>query len=618
MEDIVRVLKAIPPFHQLSEEYLARVANAIEIEYYPADHDILVHNGSPSDYLFIIQRGSVDLLREGEQGVQVFDRLDEGEIFGYPSLIRKRPPIVTVRTREETLVYLLSADMFHRLRRDVPSFARFFASSVIERISHRLQVREANASPELFRLQLHDIMAPLISVPPDITLRQAAEMMREHNISSLVITSDPPGIITDRDFRNKVLSCGVPDTTPVHAVMTAPLVTLPADSLIFEALITMLKHGFHHMPVMHNGTMVGLVTHTDIMRQQSKSPLFLPRQLERAKHDDDFQAYTNQVTATVSMLLHEGARVQDIGRVVAMAHDALISRILQDAEDVLGPPPCPYAWLLLGSEGRYEAVFRTDQDNALVYADDTSPEAKRYFADMATYVIDKLLVCGFPRCPGDIMATNPQWCQPLSVWRGYFEEWITSPQEKTLLRVGIFFDYRKVYGTLDVESALRPIIRKAREHQVFLGRLARVAIRHHAPISFFRKLVLERSGEERDLLDLKVRGTGLVVDLARLFALEAGCNKTSTLERLRMCSENQSSLSATGQEELVAAFELMSLLRLRYQAEQVKRDKPITTQVPVSWLSVLERRELKEALWAVARIQRNIALEFQTDLFAAR
>lgn len=615
MEDIARQLREIPPFSMLPSEILERIANAIEIEYFPAEHDVIVHNGKPSEYLYIIQRGGVDLLRDSDGGTQVFDTLDEGELFGYPSLIRRRSPIVTVRTREESLLYLLPAETFHQLRRDIPAFARFFAASVIERITHRLQTREANASPELFRLRLRDIMARVISAPPDMTLREAARLMSEHKISSLVIESDPPGIITDRDLRNRVLATGLSDATPVSQVMTSPVLSLPLDSLVFEALVTMLEHGFHHMPVTENGRVVGLVTHTDIMRQQSKSPLFLPRQLERARTVKDLHAYTEQVTATVGSLLDAGARVSDIGRIVAVAHDALLVRLLRDAEHILGPPPCPYAWLVLGSEGRYEQTLRTDQDNALVYADNAPDGAEDYFEKLADQVVNQLVACGFPLCPGNIMATNPTWRKPLHVWKEYFTEWITTPKEAALLRVSIFFDYRQIYGTLHVDVAFRPIILAGRENHVFLGRLARVAIRQQAPISFFRQFVLERSGEERDLIDLKVRGTSLIVDLARIYAIEAGCKRTNTIARLRTCAD-ASSLSTSGAQELIAAFELISLLRLRHQYEQVSRSHHPTNQVPVSWLSVMERRELKEALWAVARIQRSIELEFQTDLFA--
>jgi CBS domain-containing protein len=616
MEEITRFLREIPPFSQLSTEKLQRLTNTIQIEYFPASHDILSHAGTPAEHLYIIQRGSVDLVREGTNGdVHLLDTLGEGDVFGYVSLIRNSPS-VTVRTREETLTYLLPAAVFHDLRKTVPSFAQFFASSAIERLTHRLHARDANAAPELFRLRLRDIVGKnLISVPPDVTIREAAQVMSNHNVSSVVITSTPPGILTDRDLRNRVLAGGISDSTPVTEVMTSPVETLPGDSLVFEALVRMLERGFHHMPVTEDDRIIGMVTHTDILRQQSKSPLFLPRLLQRAQTAEDLRIYTHHVTVTVGSLLDAGARITNIGRVVAVAHDALTIHLLRQAEKKMGPPPCPYAWLVLGSEGRYEQTLRTDQDNALVYCSDAPPEVRSYFADLADYVVNQLVASGFPPCPGNIMANNPEWCQPLNVWQDYFEQWIAVPRENTLLRRAIFFDYRKIYGNLDVETALRPIIRQGHENRVFLGRFARVAIRHPAPLSFFRQLVVERNGESRDLIDLKVRGTGLVVDLARLFALEAGCHHTSTMERLRSCVR-ESSLSQTGADELSAAFELISLLRLRHQYQQLKQGEEVSNQVPVSWLSAFERRELKEALWAIARIQQNTELLFQIDLFA--
>ncbi len=616
MEEIARFLLGIPPFNQLSPDQVEQIGSAMQIEYFPAGENVIVHNGPPSAYLYLVRQGSVDLLREYEHGVQILDTLSEGEIFAYPSLIRNKPPIATVRTREETLLYLLPAATFHRLRQTIPTFSRFFATSAIERISQRLQAHDANAAPELFRMRLRDLIRyHLVSISPDASVREAAILMSQNDVSSVIVESDPPGILTDRDLRNRVLAGGVSDTAPVRKVMTSPVMTLPTDSLVFEALVTMLQRKFHHMPVVEGDRIVGMVTHSDILRQQSKNPLFLPRQLQRARTTEDFRAYADQVTATGGALLDAGARVNDLGHVASVAYDALIVRLLQDAEEALGPPPCPYAWLVFGSEGRYEQVLRTDQDNGLAYASDAPPEAAAYFAKLAERVIEALLASGFPPCPGKIMATNPEWCQPLDVWKGYFEQWINGPREPTLLRVAIFFDYRPVYGSLDVEPVLRPVIRRAAENRVFLGRLARVALRQHAPLSFFRQLVLERSGEARDLIDLKVRGTTLIVDLARLFALEAGCHRTNTVTRLRHCVAH-SSLSPAGAEELIAAFELMSLLRLRYQYQQIRQDTPVTNQIPVSWLTALERRELKEALWAVARIQQNIELLFQTDLFA--
>lgn len=379
--------------------------------------------------------------------------------------------------------------------------------------------------------------------------------------------------------------------------------------------MTMIEHHFHHLPITENGCIIGIVTQTDMLRHQSQSPLLLPRHVERARTVDGLLSYSAQVTSTVGALLNIGARIRDIGRVIAVAHDALVVRLLQDAEAELGSPPCPYTWLVLGSEGRYEQTLRTDQDNALIYADDAPPDADEYFAALAKRVVGQLLDCGFPLCKGNVMATNPDWRQPLQSWKNYFTNWIERPSEVALLRASIFFDYRPIYGSLEIESVLRPVIERGRDNRTFLARLARAALRQSAPLNFLRQLVLEHDGKARDLLDLKVRGTAMIVDIARLFALEAGCSATNTLTRLNM-AVGKSSLSETNARELAAAFEIISLFRLRHQYEQHQRGEPMTNQISISGLNRIEQHALKEAIMVIASNQRGVQFSFHTAMLA--
>lgn len=623
MDEIAAFLRAYPPFDQLPLEAAMLAAEHVQIEYFPAHHDVLTFGGPPAEFLYIVRKGMVDFVREEEGEVLVFDSLGPGEAFGYPSLIRRRSPIVTVRTRTEVLAYLLPAEIFYQLQTEYPLFASYFAASALHRLTSAVRSRHQTAEPSLFQTRLQELIShPLIAVHPDATVREAAQVMRDHNVSCLLVNLPPyeiydqnSGIITDRDLRNRVLAAGLPDSTPLRQVMTAPVVSLPVTALAFEAMLLMLERHIHHLPVTRDGVVVGMVTHTDILRRQSNSPLFLPRQLQRAHSLEDLRSYGDQVAAAVGALLDAGVRVSDIGRVVAVAHDALIQRILRDVETELGPPPAPYAWLVLGSEGRYEQTLRTDQDNALIYADEHPPDAPEYFRVLAETVVERLVACGFPRCRGDIMASNPQWRQPLSVWQATFARWIDVPDEEALLRSGIFFDFRQIHGTLYAEGGLRPIIARARGNKIFLGRLARAALRNPAPLNLFRNVVLERRGDQKNLIDLKHRGTAMVVDLARIFALEAGCIDTSTVGRLRR-SWPAASIGETEAESLVSAFELLSLLRLRHQRAQLERGEAPTNLIVYTDLSPLEQRELKESLQAIARVQRGVATVYQTGRIA--
>lgn len=611
-EAIAYFLRQHAPFNQLPAAQVQHIASAIQVKLVTAGEYVFASGSRPLAHLFIVRQGQIDLLREDGVTGTVVDTLGEGDFFGHPSLIRRQPPIFTAQARGKALLYLLPAAMFHQMCRDFPEVGHFFTMSAIERLGNAFQERQTTTAPELFQTRLGDLeLHEVVTITPDVTVGEAARIMRDHHLSSLVIDANPMGIITDRDLRSRVLAAGIRDTTPVAEVMSTPALTLSSDRLVFEALVMMLQRRFHHIPITEHGKLVGVVTDTDILRRQSRSPLFLPDQLERAQSSAELCAYTGQVTATVGALLDAGARVSDIGQVVAVANDALLVRLLRDAEARLGKPPCPYAWLVMGSEGRYEQTLRTDQDNALVYADDAPPEAEPYFAQLATRVVEHLVSCGVPRCPGNIMATNPEWRQPLTVWQSYFRRWIHMPEEEALLRVGIFFDYRQVHGGLDADSVLRPIIESGRRERIFLSRLARAALRQSPPLGFFRQFVVERHGTGRDLVDLKERGTALIVDLARLFALEAGSAVNNTLARLKIAA-GRSSLSEKGAEELAAAFEFLSLLRLRYQYQQLRRGEETTNQMPVSKLTKLEQEELKRAFRAVSNIQRSVEFAFQT------
>lgn len=620
MEEIAAFFGSYPPFDQLPPAALQQLAGSAQIEYFAAGSEILSLGGAPSQFLYVVVKGSVDLLRDDDGETHVFDTLGPGEAFGHPSLIRGQAPVITVRAHSEVLAYLIPAAIFYELRDKFLPFANFFAASAIERLDFAMQVRRDSAAPTLFQTRLRDLVGrTLVAISPEASVLEAAQLMSREHVSCVLVDLPPYGILdqstglfTDRDLRNRVVAAGLPYDTLVADVMTASVHTMPAESLVFEGLMAMLEHGQHHLPVTENGLVIGIVTHAAILRHQSASPVFLPSQLRRAKNRVDLRHYSDQVASTVGSLLDAGARVSDIGRVVAVAHDALVQRLLRDAEADLGPPPVPYAWLVLGSEGRFDQTLRTDQDNAMVYHDEASPEDAEYFRVLAERVVEDLVFCGFPRCPGNVMASNPQWRQPLRVWKEYFAHWISVPDEESMLRTTIFFDYRQIYGELDAEVALRPVVIEARKNRVFLGRIARAALRQPAPLNFFRQVALERQGDKRHLIDLKHRGAAMVVDLARIFALEAGCAATSTPTRLRK-SWNESSISEADAESLISAFELISTLRLRHQEAQIKRGEEPTNLVVYPQLSPLEQRELKEALQVIADIQRGVARAFQTD-----
>jgi CBS domain-containing protein len=385
---------------------------------------------------------------------------------------------------------------------------------------------------------------------------------------------------------------------------------MPAETTLGEVLLAMVDRGIHHLPLVREGRLVGMVTDTDLLRHESRHPLFVRRQLDRAASPEDLAVWAGEVTAAAVRLIGSGSPAGEVTRFLASAQDALYVRVARDGEATLGPPPCPYALLVLGSGARGEPTLRSDQDHALVLADDPPTGADGWFAGLAEHLAATLEGCGLPRCPGDVMATNPARRLPRRAWQQQFSSWIQEPEEEALLDAAICFDFRQLHGDLDAEAALRPVIRQAAGNRRFLGRLARAALRRRPPLGFLRQL----RGDHRGRIDLKAHGTAPIVDLARLLALEAGSAELATAARLRAATERRTVGRTTG--DLAAAFDYLQQVRLRRQAGRLQAGAAPDDVVALADLGALERRWLKDAFGLLHTCQESVRIGFHTDLIA--
>jgi CBS domain-containing protein len=275
---------------------------------------------------------------------------------------------------------------------------------------------------------------------------------------------------------------------------------------------------------------------------QGSSPLQLVREINQAQEVEQLYDLALRSPRIMHGLILEGAKPGNITRLITLINDHILDRLLNLLEASLGAPPVPYCWLYLGSEGRREQTFMTDQDNGIIYADSgDQAEAKaceRYFKALGNEATRHLVNCGFPRCKGGIMASNPKWCQPLKVWKGYFEKWITQPEPKEVLNATIFFDFRPGYGAAELGGELRKYLMAIiKGQEVFLRFLAKDCLSTPPAIGMFKRFVLEREGEHKDKLDIKSKGLVPFVDFARLLSLRYQVPAANTLERLQGVAE---------------------------------------------------------------------------------
>jgi CBS domain-containing protein len=589
-----------PPFNQLSQAELDLVEQHLREAKYFWEARILERDGPVSQSLYLIRHGSVRL----ERGGHVIQTLEEGEFFGYPSLLSGNPPSADVITNQDSIVYLIPEAIFKQLLNN-QVFAEFFMRGLSGRFRTMARAEGKPAGDTLISPVGTLVRRSLIAVEPDTTVSEAAQVMRDAGVSCLIVNSQPPGILTDRDLRNRVLATGRNGGTLVAEVMTQPAKSVPAETPLISALLYMFEQRLHHLPVTDHDRIIGLVTPTDLLRHQAQSPLFLLKRLEHLKDEPESLAgYAPKIVSTVKTLYENGLGPAQIGPVVASLNDTLAKRLLQLAEVKCGPPPTPYAWLVFGSDGRKEQMLLTDQDNALVYQDDT-PDAKAYFAQFTGFMLDRLVQAGFPPCPGGYTATH--WHYPLARWVEKFRSWVERPEPQALLEAAIFFDFRVVCGKLDV-APVEQFILRAKDSHVFLAHLARTALSFRPPLGFFGRIRAKNG-----LVDLKKGGIAPIVGIARVYGLEAGSLSRSSLERIEAAVE-AGALSRQGANNLADTYRLLQRLRLRAQLASISEDRQPDNNLSLDSLSSLDRKYLREAFASVREIQQAIELRFNTGM----
>lgn len=606
-----------PPFDHLPAEVLERLPKELSVRY--------LRRGTPfpptdneEKFLYVVRKGAVDF--RDPKG-ELVEKFGEGDVYANLCLEEVGDKQMTGVTVEDSLFYLMPCKTLSRLRELHETFNEHFTHSVQSRLRRAVEVMQKGdiGNSGLMTVEVGDLVAKEpISINPEATIREAAQLMSVERVSSLLILEDEllVGMITDRDLRTRVVAVGLAYDTPVREIMTAKLHKITADTLGFEALLTMTRLGVHHLPVVSRGKVTGIITPNDLIRHQNANSVYIVSDVRRCEDIDDLVRVSKALPELHIQILASGATGYHVGQAVSSVTDAITKRLIELFEQAHGPAPIPYAWVCIGSQARREQTVHTDQDNALILSDDyNEPEHGRYFEQMAEYVTTGLDACGFVFCPGKVMASNPNWRQPYRVWRRYFDQWIRDPDRKSLMLACNFYDMRTVCGDESLSDRLyAEVMQQTRNNNIFLAYMAANAMLNRPPLGFFRNFVLISEGDHAQTFDLKHKGLIPICDLARVYALSAGLPEINTLERFKAAAD-ASALSKEGADNLEDAMEFISTLRARHQAEQLKRGEKPDNYVKPDDLSPLERSHLKDAFSVISTMQNALSQRYQTTRF---
>lgn len=603
--DVLDFLRAQSPFSALPEPALHSAASAMRATYRRRG-EIVLDCGVANDALPLIRKGAVEVA--DPQGRLVL-RLEEGDCFAFVSLLTGMPTRFRYTLIEDALIWWLPAERFHALRREHVDFDRYFVRTLEERLTLAARPPQDNA---LFAAPLRDIAStPATMAPAATTIRDAARCMAEARISSLLIGTPErlQGIVTDRDLRNKVLARDLDPMRPVSDVMTPRPHVLDAGRNVFDALLLMLDRDIHHLPVVSDGRVHGVVSSRDLLALQTEHPLYLIREVGLAADVDALKHTLARLPELCARLLSAGADGAELPRVLTAINDAVTRRLLALARERLGPPPGRFAWLAFGSQARAEQTLYSDQDNGLLLPDGSDADTP-WFRELAEFVCAGLDACGQRFCDGGVMAQNPKWRLTVAGWLQRFGAWIDAPEPEALLNASIFFDLRQLAGHSDLGAVLEDGLaaRLRRRSGVFLGILAQHALAHAVPLGTFRRFVVEADGAHRDRLDIKRAGLLPLVELVRVHALAHGIVEPATGERLRRLAQARH-MAPDEARILAEALRLFTRVRMRSQLRQLRAGEAADNWIAPDALDEDERRALRDAFVAVRDAQTALAAE---------
>lgn len=595
LQTIIGFLETVHPYDSLPRDELARVARSFSRREYQTGEEVY-HAGEPLRFLYLVKRGAVEVL---EPSGGLVSLLGPRNSFGERGLLRDGLAVTTARVTQAAVLLLLPVAEFRRLIADHPAFARFF---------NRGRGTE-QADRDLATRRVADLMGGKpVTIEASATVREAAVLMRARHVSSLGVTEGGrfAGLVTTRDLTHKVLAEGLGHDAAVGAVMTRDPVALPPDALGSDILHIMLERRIGHLPVVAGGVLVGMVTQTDLTRFQAISSAQFVRDAAVADGVADLAAVTARIPKLLVQLVAGHNAHEVVTRLITDIADTVTRRLLALAEAELGPAPVPYLWLACGSQGRQEQTGVSDQDNCLILSDDVTEADMAYFAALARFVSDGLHACGYVYCPGDMMATNPRWCQPLRVWKDYFTGWVLRPDPMAQMLASVMFDLRPIGGEAGLFADLQAeTLEMAAKNSIFVAHMVGNSLKHAPPLGLLRGFATIRSGEHKNHIDMKHNGVVPVTDLGRVYALVGRLTAANTRKRLE-AAEAAGIISASGARDLIEAYDLIARRRLQNQADQIRAGEKPDNFLSLSSLSDLERSHLRDAFVVVRTMQSSV------------
>ncbi len=443
------------------------------------------------------------------------------------------------------------------------------------------------------------------------TIKDAVHQLERQNQNAALVvaaSNESIGIVTADDLWKRVVLDGRDLAHPIYEIMTAPLVTLSENALVFEALLLMQERLIRHLPLVDgDGKINNLISDKEIIQLFQYSAGLLVQEINRAESVEELIDRSKTLPQLVKYLVESGSHAANVTRIISSVADSVADKLLRFALAEMDEPPVPFAFMILGSQGREEQTLKTDQDNVLVYQD-TEQDVQGYFLELAQKVNGWLDQAGYTFCNGEVMAKNPKWCVSLSRWKGHFAHWIKEAEPQDLVEISIFFDFRFIYGEDSLVDELRRYVNDiSRDKPAFFNHLAKNSLLIKPPVTITGG-IKRSSGEDHEAFDVKLALLP-IVDFARIYSLRHHIPERNTIQRLNKLYESNI-ITRQSRDEMAECYNYLMMLRFRHQVGDVGKNKKPDNFINPETLTLIERHTLKKIFSQVSNFQKKLSYDF--------
>ena len=609
MQEQKKFISNIHPFNNLNTFELDDLVEDLDIVYFKANSIVQAQDSNP-EFLYFVLKGLIQEINDDE----VLSVYSKGEIFDSVSLIKNHSKNSFVAI-EESICYALKKERFMQILSSNQQLENYFFQSISDKLNNNILNEKNKDMANIMIAKVKDAKVhKAVVVDTNKTIFEAAKIIKQEKIPTLLL-KDEDGemyIVTDSDFRQKVILNRMDYDDFVVKIASKGLIYINEDDFLFNAQLQMAKHGLKRVVVKNDhDEIVGILDQISLSSFFATNTFAVSNQIINAETLEELKEASHSFIKIIKSLNAKGVKIEFISKLINQLNKKLLDKLYK----ILAPKELigKSCLVVMGSEGRAEQILRTDQDNALIISDDCSisEEKLREFTHLFT---ETLVDFGFPRCEGNIMVSNPYWCRKQSDFKELIYEWVNSPSGDNFMNIAIFYDALCVSGDIEIIKELKNYLFKISSNsQSFYTNFARVINSFDVPLGFFDGFVFNSKDEKhKDEIDIKRGGIFIIVQGIRSLSIQNRVLNTNTIKRINSLKELKV-LDDESAKELIMAFNILNSLKLKASLEKLDKKEKIDNFVNPNRLTIMEKDLLKESFKIVNRLKKRLENHFKLN-----